>query len=169
MKTRLTQGVKRDLKPFWDKYFSFNRNFGLFLILAVCIPRFLMVLHANVTKDYSYIAWIMIISGLAPFIFLTKHGLKKIGLKKPKSYSWLIGSFFIGLLFGLLLFFPGEWLYGHTYQNWYVYIGATYNIPAELNSRDRDLYFIIFAIPGMILSPVGEELFFRGIVHSPVT
>ena len=166
MKTGLTLCVKRDLKPFWNKYFSFNHNFGLFLILAVCIPRFLVVLHANVTRDYSYIAWIMIISGLAPFIFLSGHGLTKIGLTKPESYSWLFVSFFIGLLFSLLLFFPGEWLYGHTFQNWYVYIGDTYNIPGELSSKDRDLYFIIFAITGMIFSPIGEELYFRGIVHS---
>ncbi len=158
--------MNAELKPLWNKFFSFNWKFGLFLILVVCIPRFFMVLNANVTGSYNSIALIMIISALAPFVFLTKYGLKQIGITKPQSYIWLIGAFFTGIFFSIVLYGIGDLLYGDTYSNWYKYIGKSYNIPAEISLQDRKIYFFIFAITGMIFSPIGEELFFRGIVHS---
>jgi hypothetical protein len=158
--------MEAELKPFWNKYISFNWKFGLFLILIICIPRFIMVLNANMTNSYSSIALIMIVSALAPFIFLTKYGLKQIGINKLQSYSWLIFAFFAGIFFSIVLYSIGDLLYGDSYSNWYKYIGKSYNIPAEISSQDRKIFFLIFASTGMIFSPIGEELFFRGIVHS---
>jgi len=158
--------MENELKPLWRKLFDFNWKFGLFLILIICIPRFILVLKANETTNYSFIGLIMTISAIAPFIFLNKTGLKKIGITKPKKYSWLIWSFLLGLAFSLLLYLYGDLLYQNTFENWYVYIGKSYNIPIEIKQNDKFVMFIIMAITGMIFSPIGEELFFRGIVHS---
>jgi uncharacterized protein len=158
--------MNAELKPFWIKYFSFNWKFGLFLILIICIPRFIMVLNANMTNSYSSIALIMIVSALAPFIFLTKYGLKQIGITWSQSSKWLIIAFSAGIFFSIVLYGIGDLLYGDSYSNWYKYIGKSYNIPAYISSKDRNTYFIIFASTGMIFSPIGEELFFRGIVQS---
>lgn len=158
--------MNAELKPFWNRIFGFNWKFGLVLILVVCIPRFILVMNANVTGSYSSIAWIMILSALAPFVFLTKYGLKQIGFTKPQSYTWLVIAFVAGIFFSLILYGFGDLLYGDTYSNWYKYIGKSYNIPAEISLQERKIYFFIFAITGMIFSPIGEELFFRGIVHS---
>lgn len=158
--------MNAELKPFWIKFFSFNWKFGLFLILIVCIPRFLMVLNANVTGSYNSIALIMFISALAPFIFLTKYGLKKIGFTKPKNFTWILPAFCAGIVFSIFLYGIGNLLYGDSHSNWFIYIGRSYNIPANLSSTDRNIFFFIFASTGMIFSPIGEELFFRGIVHS---
>ncbi|GGF04096.1 hypothetical protein SAMN05443634_10261 [Chishuiella changwenlii] len=158
--------MENELRSFWRKFFDFNWKFGLFLILIICIPRFMIVLIANETANYSYVGFIMIISAIAPFLFLNKYGQKKIGITKPKSYSWLIWSFLIGLAFSFLLYLLGDLLYKSTFENWYVYIGKSYNIPTEIKANDKRIMFIIMAITGMIFSPIGEELFFRGIVHS---
>ena len=158
--------MENELKPFWRKYFDFNWKFGLFLILIICIPRFILVLKANETSNYSFIGLMMTISAIAPFLFLNKSGRKKIGITKPKKYSWLIWSFILGLVFSVLLYFLGDLLYKNTFENWYVYIGKSYNIPVEIKPNDKLIMFIIMAITGMIFSPIGEELFFRGIVHS---
>jgi len=158
--------MNAELKPFWNRFFRFNWKFGLVLILIVCIPRFIMVLNANVTGSYNSIALVMIVSALAPFIFLTKFGLKQIGITIPQSYTWLVISFFTGIIFSVFLYFIGDLLYGDSYNNWYKYIGKSYNIPLEISAQERKIYFFIFAFTGMIFSPVGEELFFRGIVHS---
>jgi uncharacterized protein len=53
-----------------------------------------------------------------------------------------------------------------SYENWYNYIGRSYNIPQEINQRDKFIFFIVIALTGMIFSPIGEEFFFRGIVHT---
>ncbi len=154
------------LRPFWSRFFTFNKKFGLFLILIVCVPRFLLVLRANVVGNYSTIGMIMVASAIAPFLFLTKYGQKKIGLVRPKRYIQLLIGFFLGLIFSFLLFYVGEAFFGNTYQNWYNYIGRSYHIPPGLKGHDKAILFTIMASTGMIFSPIGEEFFFRGIVHS---
>ena len=158
--------MEYELRPFWRKLFSFNWKFGLFLILLVCVPRFILVLNANTSGNYGSIGMIMFVSAIAPFIFLTKYGRKEIGLKKPAKYSWLLIAFISGLIFSLLLYHLGQGLYGNSYENWYTYIGKSYKIPPDINLQDKRILFVIMAITGMTFSPVGEELFFRGIVHS---
>lgn len=108
----------------------------------------------------------MVISAIIPFIFLGKYGLKKIGITKSAKYKWILVAFISGLLFSLLLFSLGQFLYHDSYENWYNYIGKSYNIPQGINSHDKAIFFIITSLTGMIFSPIGEEFFFRGIVHT---
>ena len=158
--------MEYELRPFWSKIFGFNWKFGFFLIIIVCIPRFFLVLNANTSGNYGSIGIIMFVSAIAPFIFLTKYGRKEIGLTKPKRYDWLLIAFISGLAFSFLLHYLGQYFYGNTYENWYNYIGRSYKIPAGINFQDKKILFSIMAITGMTFSPVGEELFFRGIVHA---
>ncbi|MEX8548087.1 MAG: lysostaphin resistance A-like protein [Mucilaginibacter sp.] len=158
--------MENELRPIWNRIFQFNWKFGLFLILIVCIPRFLLVLHANATGNYGYIGLIMFISAIAPFVFLNKYGQKQIGITKPKHYKWLLIAFILGLIVSFILYFLGHVLYANSYENWYKYIGKSYNIPIGINKSDKAVLFSIMALTGMIFSPIGEELFFRGIVHS---
>lgn len=158
--------MEYELRPFWRKIFDFNWKFGLFLILVVCIPRFILVLHANATGNYSSIGLVMLISAVAPFIFLTRYGRKKIGITKPRKYNSLPAAFIAGLIFSFLLYFLGQMLYGDSYENWYQYIGKSYNIAPGINQQDKAILFTIVVLTGITFSPVGEELFFRGIIHS---
>ncbi|HAQ21857.1 MAG TPA: CPBP family intramembrane metalloprotease [Prolixibacteraceae bacterium] len=158
--------MKNELRPFWKRIFSFNWKFGLFLILIVCIPRFILVMNANASGNYSAIGMIMFISAIAPFVFLNKYGRKEIGITKPKKYNWLFIALVSGLIFSILLYFLGQSLYGNSYENWYQYIGKSYNIPTGIDARNKAILFTIMALTGMTFSPIGEELFFRGIVHA---
>lgn len=155
-----------ELKPFWNRRFSFDWKFGLFLIFLFCIPRFILVLNANETSDYKFIGLVMTIYAVTPFVFLTKYGRKVIGLSKPKTYHWIFYAFIVGLIFSFILYFLGNLIYNHTFQNWYVYIGKSYNIPNGINFDDKAILFAIMAITGMIFSPIGEEFLFRGLIHS---
>jgi len=158
--------MENELRPFWNRFFNFNWKFGLFLILIVCIPRFVLVLNANASGNYSSIGMIMVISAIAPFLFLSKYGRNKIGITKPKKYNWLLIAFVTGLIFSFLLFFLGQYLYGNSYDNWYQYIGKSYKIPVGIDPKNKAILFGIMTLTGMTFSPIGEELFFRGIVHS---
>ena len=158
--------MEKELRPFWSRFFNFNWKFGLFLILIICIPRFILVLKANASGDYGYIGLIMAVSAIAPFIFLSKYGRKEIGIRKPQNFKWLFIAFVCGLIASISLHFIGQILYGNSFQNWYEYVGKSYKIPAAITPTDRNLMFAIMAITGMSFSPIGEELFFRGIVHS---
>lgn len=158
--------MSKELKPFWNRFFGFNLTFGLFLILLVCVPRFILVLSANASGNYGPIGLIMIISAIIPFIFLSKYGRREIGLTKPKKYGRLLIALIAGLIAAVLLYILGQTLYGSSYENWYVYIGKSYHIPQDIMPDDKKILFVVMALTGMTFSPIGEELFFRGIVHS---
>lgn len=158
--------MENELRPFWNRIFSFNWKFGLFLLLIFCIPRFLLVLYANFNGNYGYIGLVMLVSAIAPFIFLGKYGRKKIGILKTRKYRWLIIAFITGLTTSILIYYTGQYLYGDSYENWYKYIARSYRIPAVINTTDKTILFAIMALTGMTFSPIGEELFFRGIIHS---
>lgn len=157
--------TRDELKPFWSKHLKFDWKFGLFLLAIVCIPRIILVLKANQTGSYGPIGAIMVVSALVPFIFLSKYGRNKIGIKGTKKIGTLGLSLFLGAALSLLLYVVGNELYGNAYQNWYGYIGKSYNIPEVISANEKLAMFSIMATTGMIFSPIGEELFFRGIVH----
>lgn len=169
MGNTLKKMTETELRPFWKKRFKFDWKFGLFLIVLVCVPRFILVLQANQTGNHAPIGAIMLVSAMVPFVFLNRYGQKKIGIKGTKKIESLVLSLAIGIALGLLLYVIGKELYGGSYQNWYEYIGKSYNIPAGLSGNDRFILFSIMAATGMIFSPIGEELFFRGIVHGSFT
>jgi uncharacterized protein len=161
-----TTVMQNELKPFWSRFFSFDWKFGLFLILIICVPRFIIVLNANLGGNNGYVGLIMFISAIAPFVFLNKYGRKQIGITKSKNYLWLIVSFIVGLSVSIILYFLGKFLYGNSFENWYVYIGKLYKIPQEISSNQKNIMFLISTLIGITFSPIGEELFFRGIVHA---
>ncbi len=157
--------MQNELRSFWNRLFKFNWKFGLFLLLIICVPRFVLVLKANETGSYGLIGLVMAVSAIIPFIFLNRHGLKKIGIRKTQKFHIIFYALILGIVFSLLLHFLGVGLFGDSYENWYEYIGKSYNIPATISSHDKNLMFVIMALTGMSFSPIGEELFFRGIVH----
>lgn len=158
--------VRTELRPFWRRYFHFNAALGVGLLLIICIPRFFMVLNANVTGNYGSIGLVMVASALVPYLLLTSKGRKEIGIRKPINFKWIFYSFLVGIVMSTVIFLVGKGLYDVTINNWYVYIARSYNIADGLNAHDKLIYFLVFAGTGMIFSPIGEELFFRGIVHS---
>lgn len=154
------------LRPFWAKWFRFNWKFGLLLLVLICVPRFILVLNANVSGSYGSIGVLMLLSAIVPFVFLNADGRRKIGLTKPSNPAWLVLAFAGGLAFSLVLYYVGLQLYGNSSSNWYVYIARSYNIAPGMAAADKNLMFWIVALTGMTFSPIGEEFFFRGIVHS---
>ncbi|MEO8763905.1 MAG: type II CAAX endopeptidase family protein [Ginsengibacter sp.] len=158
--------MDKELRPFWNRFFGFNWKLGLFLIIIICVPRFILVLNANASGSYGSIGLIMAISAITPFIFLTGYGRKKTGIITTKKYKWLLIAFITGFIASILLYFLGQILYGASYENWYKYIGKSYKIPGRINPQDKVILFTVMASTGMLFSPIGEELFFRGIVHS---
>tara|TARA_R110002167_G_scaffold23281_4_gene82715 strand:- start:50 stop:793 length:744 start_codon:yes stop_codon:yes gene_type:complete len=146
---------------------KFNWQFGLALILLFGIPRFVLVLEANKSGNYSFTSIIFLIMWLAPFVLLTKEGRQFIGIKWTKNLQWLARSFVLGILACAVIFLLGKYLYQDAIENWFVYISKSYgNIPVEeLNGNHKKIYFAVFAVIGMTFSPIGEELLFRGLIH----
>ena len=153
-------------RPAWQRLFPSRIIFGVMMILLLGIPRFIFALNANITGNYNLISVIFVFMWIAPFIFLTKQGRRDIGISKPSDSVWLPMSFFIGLIVCAIMFFTAQILFGDTTGNWFKYISNSYKVSAgTLSEKDLMTFFIIYAIIGMTFSPIGEELFYRGIVH----
>ena len=151
--------------PF-SKHSKLNWQFGLLLILLFGIPRFWLVLEANHTGNYRFIAIIFVLMVITPYLFLGKEGRKTIGIKKPEKYHWLLISFVLGILFCGIVYVTGIWLYGNSIENWFVYISNSYKGQLlGMTDDTRFTFFIIFAIIGMTFSPIGEEFLYRGLIH----
>ena len=88
---------ERLLRPFWARFFKLDWKLGLGLILLFGIPRFVLVLDANISGQYNLVSFIFLAMWFMPAILLSKHGRRGIGLKRPTAWSGV----FIGLLLGL--------------------------------------------------------------------
>ena len=153
------------LRKGWSRIFKYNSIFGLFLILLFGVPRFYLVLEANILGSYGFVSIIFIIMWFIPFVLLTKDGRRKIGFKKPDRIIKLIYAFLVGIIFCSIAYSITKLLYGGSIDNSFVYISGTYTIPGEVLANGRLIPFLSFAIIGMIFSPIGEEFFYRGVVH----
>jgi uncharacterized protein len=154
------------LRPLWQKVFRYNWVFGLVLILLLGIPRFIIVLQANVTGSYGLVPFLFIFMLFSPFIFLTKNGRKSIGIKRPANYYWLFYSFLLGILICIITYTVAILLFEHTISNWFVYISKSYTASGlVVNDSNRLIYFFIYSLTGITFSSIGEELFYRGLVH----
>ena len=150
----------------WSGIIQLNWRFGLLLIILLGLPRFALVMHANETGQYNQVSLIFVSMMLLPVILLNKPGRVLIGLVKPARPIWILYSALLGIVFCLIVHFIGIQLFGHSSSNWFVYISQSYQVDASiLDSRDLFIFFLIYATTSMFFSPVGEELFYRGLVH----
>lgn len=98
---------------------------------------------------------------LVPWLLLKKETRLQVGLKasrRPREYPLAIGA---GLLAASLCYLIGSALFGTSADNWFISVGHSYRAQPT-DGMDIRAVFAMFAIPGMIFSPIGEEIFFRG-------
>lgn len=157
---------KPAVKAFAAHKFRFDWKVGTWLIVLFSITRFALVLHANVTKSYQVVALIFVAMIALPFLLLTRTGRRKIGLVWPRSWRGVLLSGALGALSCAALFYVTSYYFGLTEGNSLVYIARSYgNLTQVLNDQNRLIYFLIFTIPSLLFSPIGEEIFYRGLVH----
>jgi membrane protease YdiL (CAAX protease family) len=105
---------------------------------------------------------------LLPFIFLTRSGRLAIGLRRPVNPRWLLWGLLIGLGSSLVVFGVGYLLFGHGKDDWSVSILNSWAIDSGMLGLGRTELFLMFTMPAILFSPIGEEFFFRGLVHESV-
>ena len=153
-------------RSFWQPLLHPGWRAGLILVLLWSIPRFWLVMWANQMGNYQYVSLIFLSMWLAPFLLLSREGRKAMGIRRPHQPGWLLIGFAGGLAFCAMMFGLSYQAYGLTESNWLYYISGTYsNLPAEMDANTRFIFFLIFAGIGMAFSPIGEELFYRGLIH----
>lgn len=154
------------VRSLFQSFFKFNWPQGLALILIFGIPRFLLVMQANMTGRFNLVSIVFLIMCLMPWLLLSREGRHLIGIRKPEKGSWIPAAFILGAAACVLVFFIGKWLFFDTTNNWFIYLAKSYEGPAaRMQGESRILLFLIFALIGISFSPIGEELLYRGLIH----
>lgn len=131
------------------------------IAIVAAVPRFYWML----TGSYNAVIIIFIVFALLPFLTLDKELRRAIGFVGMRVH-WIPAAFIIGAAAAYVVYLVGYWMYGHSELNWFTATMKTFDrngIIAQV--RSNVFLFLAFSLPVMIFSPLGEEFFFRGILH----
>ncbi|WP_439593641.1 lysostaphin resistance A-like protein [Microbacterium sp.] len=146
--------------------FGFDLRTGVLLIAVFSVVRVALVLQANVTGGYQAVSAVFLVMIALPWLILHRSGRQRIGVVKPTRLRWLAFAGPAGATAAGIVFVMFSLLWGVSVDNPFVYIGGTYSSATSISDEsDRVVFFAIFALIAVTLSPLGEELFYRGLVQ----
>ena len=152
-------------RPFQNRL-GLNLATGLGLLAVFSVLRMVIVLQANATQSYAWVSAFFVIMILTPFAMLNRLGLRRIGWRRPKGFGLLILAIVLGIGCCAAMIYSADALFGAGDDNAFVYIARAYaSLPSPMDDRTRLIVFAVFALIAMTLSPIGEEVFYRGMIH----
>ena len=104
------------------------------------------------------------VMAVLPWLLLTAQGRRAIGFRRASRASQYLQGAVCGMAAALVVFGVGYLLFGTTEDNWYVSISHYYKRTMDTSAMSFWLLHAIFTIPAIIFSPIGEEIFFRGLL-----
>jgi len=102
---------------------------------------------------------------LLPWILLTGQGRREIGWQWPTDRRVYGMACLVGIGAAFACFLLGLALFGRSGQNWYVSIADYYRRSLDTTGFGLGRLHLTFTLPAMLLSPFGEEIFFRGVLQ----
>jgi hypothetical protein len=149
----------------YRKYIFPSASILLIVLLAIAFGA----MRAMGALGPSTLRWLLplgfCLMTLLPWILLTADGRKQIGLKKANKNSVYILAIACSALASITCFLLGYFIYGHSVENWYVNIGNSYKAIIDTSTMSFLMLNLIFTIPAILFSPIGEEIFFRGVLQ----
>lgn len=100
-----------------------------------------------------------------PLVFLTRYGREQIGFGRKLSWKWNAIGISLGAAAAGFCYLLGLLLYGKSDQNWFVSVAYAFQTDERIALLPRHIAYIAFTVPAIVASPVGEEIFFRGVTE----
>ena len=101
---------------------------------------------------------------ISPWILLTAQGRREIGLQRSSGNAIYLHAVLYGAIASIFCFLLGLVLFGSSTDNWFISVAANFSQTAPTKMSALQLYFM-FTLVSMIFSPIGEEIFFRGVLQ----
>jgi membrane protease YdiL (CAAX protease family) len=106
-----------------------------------------------------------VLMGVAPWVLLTQHGRRQIGLCRSSTMRIYAIAVVSGASAAITCGVLGFALFGTGADNWFISIADYYRRSAETTGLSLFQLHLIFTLPALLFSPLGEEIFFRGILQ----
>ncbi|MDR6414095.1 type II CAAX prenyl endopeptidase Rce1 family protein [Pseudarthrobacter sulfonivorans] len=154
------------VRPPFRSLLPLNLGTGILLLIIFGLVRVALVLQANVTGSYQAVGVVFVAMIALPWVLLTREGRKHVGMVRPTRRRWVLPAGLAGVAMALGVHSAATTLWGHSLSHPFAYIALSYSsVPVSPSEDDRLIYFIIFAVIGMLFSPIGEEVLYRGVAH----
>ena len=105
-----------------------------------------------------------VLMAATPWLLLTALGRAQAGIQRPNRALWLVVAPFVGVAASVVCFAIGFLLFERTADNWFVSVGNSFRAQPTPNFSIVQLH-LMFTIPAIIFSPIGEEIYFRGVLQ----
>lgn len=156
------QRLGRLLRPAWVPVF------GDAFRLACLLAAMAVALRAVAMLGRQAPSWLLpagfLLLAVTPHLFFRQEGRRRAGLRLPGKPQWLLGGVVLGAAAAWLLHWLGVTLFGTGAGNWYISVRRALPIEQMAGLPEARLFWFL-AIPSMVFSPLGEELFFRGLLE----
>lgn len=150
--------------PLWR--WGLVRPWALVLGLALGLAS-LRVLGSLGPSQWRWVLPVgFVVMAALPWVLLTPLGRRSIGLQRPRSSGFYAQALATGSGMALVCGLLGLALFGHSADNWYVSIANNYRNTLDTRALAWWQLHVFFTLPACLFSPVGEEIFFRGLLHS---
>lgn len=106
-----------------------------------------------------------VVMAATPWLLLSASGRARAGIQRPQRLRWLAVAPVLGVAASAACFASGILLFDRTADNWFVSIGNSFRAQPTPGFSIVQLH-LMFTIPAILFSPLGEEIFFRGVLQS---
>lgn len=156
------------LRPFWRRLFGRPWILNLVLFILLGSLRAYAILGPETEGVRRLIMVGFLLMWFLPFVFSDRGGRRAMGLKEVECPIWLLWGALLGAAASLITFAIGVLLYGRGQNHWFVAISHQYMLDDLTSQLPLTVLIPMFTIPAMVFSPIGEEFFFRGMVHESI-
>lgn len=138
------------------------------LLLVSCAVLFAAMRGAGMLGPVT-LRWMLPASfvtiALLPWLLLTPDGRRAIGLCRPPSWLMLAPAMLAGAGAALACGGLGLLLFGRSPDHWFMTVAASYHGMMDTRAFSTLTLHAVFTLPALLFSPIGEEIFFRGILQ----
>lgn len=135
----------------------------LFLAILFAAMRFGGMLGPSSLRPLLPASFILMM--LAPWLLLDRGGRRHIGLRAPASWQSVVPAVLAGGLAALACFALGMVFFGATPDNWFMTVASSYRGMMDTSRFSMLMLYLVFTAPALLFSPIGEEIFFRGMLQ----
>ena len=141
------------------------RGLAVVLLLGVglAVMRALATLGPAVARPLLPLGFV--IMALTPWLLLRGPGRRAMGLVLPLGSTRWAAALASGMALALACCVCGTLLYGHGEDHWLVSLAQSFRQAVDVTDKPLALLFVLFTGPALLFSPIGEELFFRGLLQ----